>query len=314
MFRKLPKKFSVKWLLVYLLSLVISGIIILTAVTLAGILIGKEVFEFNMLILWFFVAVANLIVCFFGFFNVRYMFLFSGLAVLIGTVNSALLVAEDYSGWEYFSGVMSLVLYLVFGLIVGMIVEGVVHFKDKNKIDADKKKKTTKKTSILLSLYIILLVIPLLLSLINLQPKADKHNSVEGEETLPSYFSASYSEGNNEYLLEISVDKDMKYKYTEYYMDIDNNGEIVKTVNEELKRELSKDEYDKLIGFIIKEADFMEMPKDISTKENILDAPAAFIELEFGDNSYKKGGYYPFDNQDFKKIKNYLVNLYSINK
>jgi len=168
MLKKLPKKFSLKWLLVYLLSLVISGIIILTAVTLAGIIIGQEVFEFNMLILWFFVAVANLIVCFFGFFNGRYIFLFSGLAVLIGTFTSAILVAEDYNGWEYFSSIMALALYFGFGLIVGMIVEGVVHFKDKNKVDVDKEKKPSKNTSILLTLYIILLVIPLVMSLIKL--------------------------------------------------------------------------------------------------------------------------------------------------
>ena len=149
--------------------------------------------------------------------------------------------------------------------------------------------------------------------MINLDPKANKNTYNEKEELTDNFTHLIYSEGNNEYLIEILIDENKFYTYTEYYLDIDNDGEIYKTVNDNIKEKLSEDDYYELINFIINEAEFMEMPKDISTNKNILDAPMAFIELEFDEILHKKGGYYPFDNKDFKMIKDYLDNLYVVN-
>jgi len=313
MINKFPEKYSGKWFIVYVVSLFISGIIVLSALTLAGILIGKEVFEYNMLILFFFIAIANFIICLIGFFNGKYIFLLSALSVLIGSFTSALLITEDYNGWEYFSGMMSLALYMGFGLIVGSILEVIIFIKNKKKSTENNNKKTSKKKYILLIIYIILLVIPLVTSLTNLDPKANKNTYNEKEELIDNFTYLIYSEGNNEYLIEILIDENKFYTYTEYYLDIDNDGEIYKRVNNNIKEKLSEDDYYELINFIINEAEFMEMPKDISTNKNILDAPMAFIELEFDEILHKKGGYYPFDNKDFKMIKDYLDNLYVVN-
>jgi|SRR6056297_776226 len=208
MINKFPEKYSGKWFIVYVVSLFISGIIVLSALTLAGILIGKEVFEYNMLILFFFIAIANFIICLIGFFNGKYIFLLSALSILIGSFTSALLITEDYNGWEYFSGIMSLALYMGFGLIAGSIVEGIIFIKNKKKPD-ENNKKTSKKIYILLIIYIILLVIPLVTSLINLEPKSNKNIYNEKEELTDNFTHLIYSEGNNEYLIEISIDEDM---------------------------------------------------------------------------------------------------------
>ena len=168
MYYKLPEKFSSKWLLVYLGSLLISGAIILTAVGFAGIMMGQDVFKVNIWILYFFVAFANLIVCLFGFFNGKYIFLLLGLSVLVGTFTSGLLVAEDHGGWEYFAGIMSLLLYIGIGLIVGVVVELGIRYKEKKQVTNKKKIKLKKKTTLLLLLYFIILLMPLLISFFDL--------------------------------------------------------------------------------------------------------------------------------------------------
>jgi len=133
--------------------------------------------------------------CLFGFFNGKHIFLLSGLAVLIGAFTGLLLVTEDYNGWEYFSAVMSLVLYALFGIVVGTIVEIVLFTKNKRKMvtnqDGTPEKKTTKWPLILVIVYVVLLIVPVVTSLSALEPAADKYDPVPGVEEIPGSISVN---------------------------------------------------------------------------------------------------------------------------
>ena len=299
-----PKKKISKWLINFLKTTIIYFFIITIIPLIIANFFNAEFFKGGVILLYLFVFIINLVINLIGYLKLKYLYIALSISILFSSLLGNIYTINTFAGWEYLASTLIFGLLLIIGLIIGIISELIFRKKEDNSYFLNiPVSKTFKK--ILIGL-IILFILVMTFIISNLE--VSMYN--EGPEVNQSYdFELKYSEGNHEYEETILIDKNKIFNYKLAYQNISPEGDIIKDIQSEKSFQLSNNEFNNLKKFIITENNFLNLPDDLSTSQDILDAPAGFINLKYNNKTYKKGGYYPFDNKNFQNISTYLFDI-----
>lgn len=291
---KIPERFSMKWLLIWLVTS-LASLVVMTVTLGIAVLMGAEVGG-AVIVTYMTVLFLNIIVCLIGFFGGRYWFAISEMGLLAaGSVGTSVALV-DYAGWEALVVVYALIFIgLVTGLL-GLLVQII------SRVRRDKEPLSPITAKVLWIIYVLSLLTLMLSALFGMDYGEKVRGNEEGLEG--QLTSAVYSGGTAEYGFEITVTED---KVTSERYDIETtSGERQKVNVQTTARTLKADEMYELEQYILQETDFLNEEDDLSTEDSITDAEGAMIRLDFGVMYFEKGGYYPYDNLSFKRISDYI--------
>ena len=299
-----PNKKLSKWLINFLKTTIIYFLIITIIPLIIASVFNAEFLKGGVFLLYLFVFIINLIINLIGYLQLKYLYITLSISILFSSLLGNIYTINTFAGWEYLASTLVFGLHLTIGLIIGVITELIFRKKDETtQFFNISINKTYKK--ILISLIILFLLV---LVFITFTLETSMYN--EGPEVNNSLdFELEYSEGNHEYEENIEIDNNKNFNYKLAYHNMSPEGEIIKDIQKQKDFLISEKEFMDLKKYVIKTNNFLNLPKDLSTSKDILDAPAGFITIKYGEKTFKKGGYYPFDNENFQNISSYLFNI-----
>jgi hypothetical protein len=156
---ELPSKKNSKWILTFLLALLINAIFMFGGYIITKIFLGGNAFNGVMFIVLFFAAIIILIFTVVGFFGGKYTFFYTNFALAFGAFVAGMYLTEDYAGWEYFTSVLMLFLYAGAGIIVGIVFDIVNKRKTNTNNSNDNEIKLNK---IFLPIFVLILIYPII--------------------------------------------------------------------------------------------------------------------------------------------------------
>jgi len=308
--KKLPQKYNLKWLLVWLISSVIH-LIAMTLSLLVGSSFGAVVGG-AVIVPYFTIMILNALICIIGFFGPKYWFVINELGLFASGIISILIALVDIAGWEALVVVyIQFFIFIIIGAL-GIIVQVVAYLKRNNPI-------SSFTSRILWIVYGIILISATIITLFSLdfeqrvrpdemeygQPPITNGHPLDGQ-----LKNIKYSGGTGEYGFIITIDSTSII--SESY-DFDPTTSDRKKINIATStREIEPEEMHQLELFILYESNILYEEDDLSTNTSILDAEGAQLVIDFGDTVFKKGGYYPYDNLAFTKVSNYIKNMVSV--
>lgn len=121
----LPEKYNKKWLLIFLafalvLFCLLAGIRLLSVNSRPDISWIPGLFLFSLLV--------SLLVCAFGFFDLRFVFSLTALGIVTGMILMVFTISGNRGGWEDLIGVLLFLEFSVCGLAAGILAELCVFF------------------------------------------------------------------------------------------------------------------------------------------------------------------------------------------
>jgi len=312
---KMPEKWSKNWILYYLKTTLISiGVGLILAVV-SSLIVGHGLFGVEMVYLTLIIAVIHLVNTLWGVIDNRDLYYIQAVTLSIATVFSMIAVAADFGGWAYYSAALLLVVYICLGFIVGVITQVVRRLRYRDTMHMEKPDLVLLKPLMLLYIFTCLVVglavvAPMFMVALAQPDSVDVFN----RDIKIEPYTVVYTEGTAEYQYKIFLDSDKKELIHESYTT-DFDTSIVPEAKMEYsnKYSLSEAQLKRLYFMLFEKYDIFSIDEDLSTKDSIMDAPAAFLEVtRNGDQVNKIGGYYPFENKQFRMFKSELYDLIKV--
>ncbi|MGM0380179.1 MAG: hypothetical protein ACQEQE_10570 [Bacillota bacterium] len=299
-----PDKKLSKWLVNFIKTTIIYFLIITIIPLIIAKTFNAEFLKGGIFLLYIFVFIINLVINLIGYLQLKYLYITLSISLLFSSLLGNIYTINTFAGWEYLASTLIFGLHLTIGLIIGIITELIFRKKDETTQFLNISiNKTYKK--ILIGLIILFLLV---LTFITVTLETSMYN--EGPEVNNSLdFELKYSEGNHEYEETIIINNNKNFNYKLAYHNLSPEGEIIKDIQKQKDFQISEKEFEDLKNYVIKTNNFLNLPEDLSTNKDILDAPAGFITVSYNKKTFKKGGYYPFDNENFQNISNYLFEI-----
>lgn len=299
-----PDKKLSKWLVNFIKTTIIYFLIITIIPLIIAKTFNAKFLKGGIFLLYIFVFIINLVINLIGYLQLKYLYITLSISLLFSSLLGNIYTINTFAGWEYLASTLIFGLHLTIGLIIGIITELIFRKKDETTQFLNISiNKTYKK--ILIGLIILFLLV---LTFITVTLETSMYN--EGPEVNNSLdFELKYSEGNHEYEETIIINNNKNFNYKLAYHNLSPEGEIIKDIQKQKDFQISEKEFEDLKNYVIKTNNFLNLPEDLSTNKDILDAPAGFITVSYNKKTFKKGGYYPFDNENFQNISNYLFEI-----
>ena len=282
--------------------------------TVSSLVVGHGLLEIEVAYLTLIIAIIHLVNTLWGVIDNRDLYFIQGVTLFVATVFSMIALAVDFGGWAYYSAALLLVVYIGLGFIVGVITQIVRRLRYKDKMLMEKPDLVILKP--LMILYIATcLVIGLAVVTPMFMMSFTQADSVDAStpDIDMQAFTVVYTEGTGEYQHKIYLDSDKKELIHESYTtDFDSSVEPKTTMDYSNQYSLSDAQLKGFYFELFKKQDIFSINEDLSTKDSIMDAPAAFFEVSRGEQIHKIGGYYPFDNKKFRTLKSELYDLFKV--